>query len=71
MAKQHMARVTNGHSSHADFVVLDLLLVRISPELNTQWNQMVSKLNCKKVKHEKDLGVIIDQNLTFRDHITF
>ena len=53
MAKQHMARVTNGHSSHADFVVLDLLLVRISPELNTQWNQMVSKLNCKKFNTKK------------------
>ena len=24
----------------------------------------------EKVKNEKDLGVIIDQNLTFRDHIT-
>ena len=24
----------------------------------------------EKVKHEKDLGVIIDHNLTFREHIT-
>ena len=31
---------------------------------------MASKLNWKKVRNEKGLGVIIDQNLTFRDHFT-
>ena len=28
------------------------------------------EIGLEKVKNEKDLGVIIDQNLTFRDHIT-
>ena len=28
------------------------------------------QVELEKVKNEKDLGVIIDQNLTFRDHIT-
>ena len=28
------------------------------------------EIELEKVKNEKDLGVIIDQNLTFRDHIT-
>ena len=27
------------------------------------------EIELEKVKNEKDLGVIIDQNLTFRDHI--
>ena len=28
------------------------------------------QVELEKVKHEKDLGVIIYQNLTFREHIT-
>ena len=36
---------------------------------NTQWNQMASNLSWKKVKKEKDLGVIIGQNLTLRSHL--
>ena len=28
------------------------------------------QIELEKVKHEKVIGVIIDQNLTFRDHIT-
>ena len=28
------------------------------------------EIELEKVKNEKDLGVIIDQNLTFREHIT-
>ena len=27
------------------------------------------EIELEKVKNEKDLGIIIDQNLTFRDHI--
>ena len=40
----------------------------ITGTIVTQWNQMASKLNWKKLKHEKVIGVIIDQNLTFTDH---